>query len=300
MIACRLSPNYLESTPAGSAPDLSAVELAGESTSVGFSGMQIYQNIRYKIIRGVNPKFNSLDIYTPQHAQGLPLMVYVHGGGWSMGDKASSVGSQPQAFTEHGYIYVSINYRLSPSVVHPVHVQDVAAALEWIKENINDYGGDPKRIFLMGHSAGAHLVALVATNETYLNFYGDGLSLIKGVIGLDGGGYDIPLNMQSADALLHNLYTQTFGEDPQTWQDASPYYHLQVGKEIPPFLLVHAGQREISRVEAYEMQETLLSIGVRAELFHAFDKNHGSLNRDLGIPDDETTRIIFGFLESLK
>lgn len=257
-------------------------------------------NIRYQTLPEVNPNLTSLDIYTPQNAKELPVMVFVHGGAWSMGDKATSVGEKPGAFVRAGYIFVSINYRLSPAVVHPTHVQDTAAALAWVHAHIHEYGGDSQEIFIIGHSAGAHLVALVTTDEKFLKAAGEDLSLIKGVVGLDGGGYDIPLNLKDADALTRRVYQQAFGTDPQTWKDASAYYHIQCDKNIPPFLLIHAGQREVSRIASYELAIALHACEIRADVFHAADKNHGSLNNDLGKQGDASTQVIINFLSSLK
>ena len=300
-LACHWSPSPLANlSPTANNSDLSQADISSDVPIGDLSGMVTNLNIRYQTLPGVNPNLTSLDIYAPQNAKELPVMVFVHGGAWSMGDKATSIGEKPGAFTRGGYVFVSINYRLSPAVIHPAHVQDTAAALAWVHTHIHEYGGDPQKIYIMGHSAGAHLVALVATDKSYLQAVGEDLSLIKGVIGLDGGGYDIPLNLKDADALTRRVYQQAFGTDPQTWKNASAYYHIQCGKSIPPFLLIHAGQREVSRIESYEMADALHACEIRAELFHATDKNHGSLNNDLGKPGDASTQAILNFLSTLK
>jgi arylformamidase len=95
-------------------------------------------------------------------------------------------------FVSTGFVYVAINYRLPPAVHHPTHARDVAKALAWVADNIGRYSGDPERIYAMGHSAGAHLAALVATDESYLKREGYSLKTIKGDILLDVGAYDIP------------------------------------------------------------------------------------------------------------
>ena len=300
-LACRWSSSPLANlSSTANNSDVSQVDINTDIPIGDLSEMVTNLNIRYQTLQGVNPDLTSLDIYAPQNAKELTVLVFVHGGAWSMGDKATSVGEKPGAFVRAGYLFVSINYRLSPAVIHPAHVQDTASALAWIHAHINEYGGDPQKIYIMGHSAGAHLVALVATDETYLQAVGESLSLIKGVIGLDGGGYDIPLNLNSADALTRRVYQQAFGTDPQTWKNASAYYHIQCGKSIPPFLLIHAGQRDVSRIESYELADALHACEIRAELFHATDKNHGSLNTDLGKPGDASTKAILAFLSTLK
>jgi arylformamidase len=121
-------------------------------------------NIPYTTISSINPSLLSLDVYAPAGAENLPVVLMIHGGGWSIGDKANRDVSIDKAryFTSQGYVYVSINYRLSPDVQHPAHIEDVASAVSWVLENIATYGGDPARLTLMGHSAGAHLLLVSA------------------------------------------------------------------------------------------------------------------------------------------
>ena len=167
------------------------------------SGMTEDLNVPYASMSGVDPNLLSLDIYRPKsslaNAQqtNKPVIVMIHGGGFRGGDKGNvSQGRQKASFfTGHGFVYVSVNYRLSPEVQHPAHVEDVAKALAWVIDNIASYGGDPKRIFLMGHSAGAHLAALVTADEAYLNKLGKSPSMLSGVILLDSAGYDIPAKL---------------------------------------------------------------------------------------------------------
>jgi len=147
-------------------------------------GVRKFLNLPYATIPGVNPNLLSLDVYAPATGQNHPVIVMVHGGGWQRGDKANAniATNKYRHFTQAGYVFVSINYRLSPAVKHPAHVQDVAKALAWVAKNINRYSGNPARIYLMGHSAGAHLAALVATDQRYLEAAGENLQLLKGVI----------------------------------------------------------------------------------------------------------------------
>ena len=104
-----------------------------------------------------------LDVYTPEQAADgrLPVMFWIHGGGWQVGDK-TDVALKPKALTERGFVFVSTNYRLLPGVEMDVLVRNVAKALGWVSKNIANYGGDPRRIFVGGHSAGAQLAAFCA------------------------------------------------------------------------------------------------------------------------------------------
>ncbi len=261
-------------------------------------GWQEVRDIQYADRPGTPVYLASLDLYIPPSGADFPVVIWVHGGGWQIGDKRN-VGVKPQAFTDAGYILVSVNYRLSPAVTHPAHVEDVAAAIAWVHRGIAAYGGDPDRIFLIGHSAGAHLVALVATDESYLAAHGLDLSVLAGVVCLDGAGYDIPTHM-ARGGLVSLLYLQAFGRAPEVWRQASPITHVAPGKGIPPFLLVYAGVRAVSREMSLQFAASLQQAGVPAELYHAWDKDHEGVNRDLGLPGDEMTAQVFAFLAAAQ
>ena len=183
-----------------------------------------HQDVLY--LEGGDPRRNVLDIYAPDDAKGLPVVLYVHGGGWSRGDK-KAVHSKALLFTNEDYLFISTNYRLSPSVKHPVHVSDIAAVIAWVHRNIGGYGGDPERIGIMGHSAGAHLVSLVATDERRLAAHGLKLNVIKAVIPIDGG-YEIAEFVETDPP----RWSPVFTSDPKAQKDASPLYHVEAGKGI--------------------------------------------------------------------
>lgn len=264
--------------------------------------MQIHADVPYATIEGVDPNLLSLDVYAPPNADNLPVVLMIHGGGWSLGDKGTpDVGiNKADYFTSHGYIYVSINYRLSPDVTHPTHVEDVAAAVSWVLENIDDYGGNPAHLYLMGHSAGAQLAALVATDEHYLAAQDHALSELSGVILLDGTGYDIPLSLGGQfflpDRILQ-MYADAFGTDPVVWSDASPVTHVASGKGIPPFLILYTG-RVAAEVEAGELTSLLLKSDVPAWTYQDLSANHASINGDIGKSGDAVTEQIRLFLEN--
>src|SRR5262245_38608309 len=109
----------------------------------------------------------TLDVYTDADAKNQPVVVWIHGGGWQAGDK-SDVQKKPQAFTGRGFVFVSVNYRLLPDATIKQMAEDVAKAIRWTHDHAKDYGGDPDTIFVMGHSAGAQLAALVCTDDRYL------------------------------------------------------------------------------------------------------------------------------------
>jgi arylformamidase len=269
------------------------------------SGMTEDLNIPYARMSGVDPNLLSLDIYRPKSSStsaqqtNKPVVVMVHGGGWRTGDKGNvSQGRQKASFfTGHGFVYVSVNYRLSPEVQHPAHVEDVARALAWIVDHIASYGGDPKRIFLMGHSAGAHLAALVTADEAYLNKLGKSPAMLSGVILLDSAGYDLSHNLDEfSDSLLPRpIYEGAFGKDRQTWIQASPLQYVKRGKILPPFLVFHTG-RESSEAISKEFVEALQEAKTPAAAVLAKGKTHRTLNRDIGQQKDGPSGLILEFL----
>jgi arylformamidase len=270
------------------------------------SGMTEVLNIPYASLPGVDPNLLSLDIYrppsSPTDAQQTksPVVVMIHGGGWRTGDKANeSQGKQKASFfTGHGFVFVSINYRLSPPVRHPAHVEDVAKALAWLADHIASYGGDPKQIFLMGHSAGAHLAALVTTDEAYLNKLGRSPAMVSGVILLDSAAYDIPDNIDNFPERKSNrlLIENAFGKDRETWAKASPIEYVKPGKVLPPFLVFYT-DRESSKSISKEFVQALQRAGVPAVAVLVREKNHRSLNRDIGRSGDAPSQLILEFMQ---
>jgi arylformamidase len=150
----------------------------------------------------------------------------------------------------------------------------------------------------MGHSAGAQLAALEATDERFLADYGYDLDILNGVILLDGAGYDLALRMDLDEVITLNMYQNAFGTDPLIWEEASAINYVEEGKHIPPFLIFYVAKREISRVISTELASALENSDVEVQLLLAYSKNHGSLNTEIGLTDDEPTRIITAFLEN--
>ncbi|MFZ5831389.1 MAG: alpha/beta hydrolase fold domain-containing protein [Planctomycetota bacterium] len=255
------------------------------------------RDLRYKEDAGVEVARQSLDIYAPENAKDLPVMVYVHGGGWRKGDK-QAVAEKPTFFAGRGFVFVSINYRLLPKGQHPANVEDVAAALAWLHDHVAEYGGDPTRMFLMGHSAGAHLVALVGTDDRRLKAFGKDLSILKGVIPNDTQAYDVPRVVRDGGG---TFYPQVFGKDTEVWRDASPLTHVAKGKSIPPFLIIHnmvdSGESRAAQAKAFA--EALESAGSRATVVAVPDRTHGELNQWLGRPDERTTQEMVKFLDEV-
>ncbi len=133
-----------------------------------------------------------LDLVKPEEITRAPVLLFVHGGGWSIGDKAHAAGDKARWANSKGWAFASANYRLVPQATVEQQAADVASAIAWLRANAVREGIDADRIVLMGHSAGAHLVALVGTDPQYLKAAGVPMGSVKGVVLLDGAGYDVP------------------------------------------------------------------------------------------------------------
>jgi acetyl esterase/lipase len=248
-------------------------------------------------------EMRSLDIYAPPNAKNLPVLFWIHGGGWQTGDKAD-VKSKPKAFVEKGFVFVSVNYRLTPDVDMGTLTRDVAKAFGWVEDHIAEYGGDPKRVIVAGHSAGAQLSALICIDERWLKEVGVSFEVIKGAVPVDGDCFDLPaiIELWQTRWRLHGMppakYSdaEKFGGDPIKWRDFSAGYHVEKGKGIPPFLILYnAGDRDTS-AQMFRLSAVLKEAGVAVRTFGAKDTNHKKLNDDLGTEGDAATKALFEFV----
>lgn len=236
-----------------------------------------------------------LDIYKPKDCYLCPVIMYIHGGTWVLGDKGG-LSYKAKAFTSHNYIYISINYRLSPDYSFPAHAQDVARAFSWVKNNITGFGGNPEQIYLLGHSAGGHLAALITLDERYLAAFGLVPSDISGIISLDSAAYYLP-SLFTAEPENQYLFSWAFGDNPEDWETASPVNYIREGKMVPPFLLLIAGDREVSETVNKSFYQRLVDAGYQATLFQFKEKDHVSIDFELGKEDDPVFPEIIEWLK---
>ena len=247
-----------------------------------------------------------LDIYTPEKPtdKKLPVMFWIHGGGWQAGNK-DDVALKPQVLTERGFVFVSTNYRLLPEVTMDVLIRDVAASFGWMHRNIAKYGGDPNRIYVGGHSAGAQLAAIICTDDRYLKEQGVSFEVLRGCVPVDGDTYDIPKIIMTAEhrqALYGGkMFTfghrQKFGNDPEKHVDFSAVTHVAKDKHIPPFLLLYFTGNPDTRAQANRLGEVLKAADIPVTVFGKGNTNHSQLNNDLGKPDDPATKAFLEFLQ---
>ncbi len=296
LIGCGASPdaptaNRATTQPAASSSHRQPPLELGKSTVVT-------HDVRYAATPGVDPYFQSLDIYAPRDGKAMPVVLFLHGGGWTRGDR-KEVGAQPRLFNDNGIVLVSVDYRLSPAAVHPAHVDDVASAIAWVHANIAKYGGDPDRIIVMGHSAGSHLAALVATDPGPLERAGLKLSNLAGAISLDGSAFDIPDRILKGGEKLAQNCVRAFGPDPAVQADASPINHIHKDAGIPPFLLIYVREGSLNHIQSQATCERLLAVGNRAEMRHVEGKTHASLHHDLGTDNNPAGPLIVQFVRSV-
>jgi acetyl esterase/lipase len=233
---------------------------------------------------------NKLDLYLPREAKSFPVVFFVHGGAWRNGDKNGILGvysNLGRFLARQGLGAVVINYRLSPGVQHPTHIQDVAKAFAWTHKHIAEYGGRPEQLFLCGHSAGGHLVALLATDPSYLKAEGLTPAAIKGIIPISGV-YDVSF------AGL-NLFTSVFGKDPEVRKKASPVY--QVRPDVPPALIIYADKDfqscdRMSRAFCEALHEKKCT----AQTLEVKERNHLSILLNITKPSDPVARALLGFV----
>ncbi|QJW98120.1 alpha/beta hydrolase [Frigoriglobus tundricola] len=237
----------------------------------------------------------TLDVYAPAEGQQMPVVVFIHGGGWQSGDK-KEVDKKPRAFADRGFVFVSVNYRLLPNATITQMGQDVAKAIRWVRDHAKDYGGAPDALFVTGHSAGAQLAALVCTDESYLKAEKMSLAAIRGCIPNDGDTYDVPLQIQTVEQKRADIYRKKFG-DEESQKALSPVTHAAKDKHIPPFLILHVATHPEVKMQSEKLAKALTDAGVLARAYPADGKTHLTINSELGAADDKATKEMFEFIQ---
>jgi acetyl esterase/lipase len=244
-----------------------------------------------------------LDIYAPPNAKNLPVVFWINGGGWQAGDKRD-VELKPQWFIDKGFVFVSTNYRLLPEVDMGTLIRDVAKAFGWVHQHIVDYGGDPTRVLVGGHSAGAQLAAILCTDDRYLKAQGVPFDALIGCVPVDGDTYDVPAIIETAETRLRvhgfpppkNGHRIKFGNTAQNHKDFSAVTHIAKGKGIPPFLILHVADHPDTSAQAQRLGAVLKDADIPNKVFGARNTNHSKLNDDLGLPDDPATAALSDFV----
>ena len=237
-----------------------------------------------------------LDFTPAAGRSAAPLVLFIHGGGWSLGDMAMA-GHMAVHFHERGYAFASVDYRLVPDANPRQQAEDVTAAIARLIEDSRRLGIDRARVMIMGHSAGAHLAALVGTDPFYLGAHHIPITAIKGVVLLDGAGYDVAAQMRYAGPLLRSLYRRAFGDDPAFQARVSPME--QAGApNAGRFLIFHIASRADSGAQSVRLGAVLNAAGTPAEVV-SVEGSHAEIFRQFGQPGHRATVLTDAFAEAL-
>ena len=281
LLCCLLAMLATDAT-AGLRDRLAQRRAATETTAVP-PGTRVLRDVPY----GPDP-LQALDVYVPARSSpgGAPVVVMVHGGGWRYGNKASPgvVGAKAVHWLERGLVFVSIDYRLLPA--HDVRAQadDVARAVAYVQAHAAQWGGDPARVVLMGHSAGAHLVALVSADPS--RWRATGLRPWLGTVALDGAALDVAAVMGKRHLFLLD---QAFGKDPAYWATVSPAATLRRGA-APLLAVCSQTRRDDPCAQSESYAQRARALGLRAEVLGQ-PRSHAEIDRDLGEPGAYTAAV---------
>lgn len=244
------------------------------------AGAHLVRDVAY----GSDPH-QRLDVYVPARAEHAPVIFMVHGGGWTRGDKAAPgvVQNKIDRWLPRGFIFISANYRLLPATPPLQQAQDVALALAMAQRRAAEWGGDPRQFIVMGHSAGAHLVALLTAEPALASARGAQPWL--GTIALDSASLDVVQIVQRPHL---RLYDRAFGARPTDWLAVSPYQQLR--GPVAPFLAVCSSQRRDSCAQAHAFARKAEGFGSRASVLEE-DLRHGQINTQLGLSSTYTDAV---------
>jgi acetyl esterase/lipase len=227
----------------------------------------------------------AIDVYLPEQPEKAPVIFMVHGGGWGRGDKTNArvVDNKVKRWLPQGYIFVSANNRLLPDADPVEQAEDLGRALAFAQKEAPRWGGDPDRFILMGHSAGAHLVGLLAADPAIA--FDQGARPWLGTVPLDSAAFDVAAIMAQPHL---RLYDRAFGEDPAFWREASPMQRLTGAPA--PMLLVCSTRRVLPCDQARNFAAKAKGLGGDVEVL-AVDMSHGEINKDLGVAGTYTEKV---------
>src|SRR5262245_49182254 len=266
--------------------------------SAGSAGAETYA---VRVVRDVpylqNARYaddkDKLDLYLPEGRRNAPVIVSYYGNQLMGGDKSEDayIGRR---FAAAGFVTVVVNYRLSPAVSHPAHVQDAAASFAWVKRHIAEYGGNADQVFITGYSAGAYLAALLSTDSRYLAAHNLSPRDIRGVVPVSA------FYRVEGRGVAPDRDKSVWGNDRNVWIDASPAHHLQAGG--PPMLILYADRDEDWRREQnVEFATAMKAAGHKSvEIAMIANRSHATIWARVGDEDDETAKHIIQFVSRLS
>ena len=282
----------LSAFAAVAAAALAFVVFLSRTQAVSAENVTLIKNLQYFAGDGANPDYHVLDLYVPEGVHGFPTVVFAHGGAWQAGKK-SSAGPESFSITmaNAGIACANINYRLSPEVKHPEHSRDFARAVRFVRDEIAGFGGDPDKLFLAGHSAGAHLAALVALDKKYLAEAGVPETAIRGAIPISG-----PFDLSRRDFEFFKwLKLDKVFEDDDARRDATVFNYVR--SDAPPMLIFAAELESLYVIsDAESLSDALARAGAHAEYRLIPLRNHGTILRRFGAKMDMTSDLTLKFI----
>lgn len=263
--------------------------------------MKTYNDIRY----ASESDLQCLDIYTCNERSSLsPVLIHIHGGAWCYGDKSDCL-PHGKFYSEKGFVVVCINYRLCcptpPFIKHPVQAKDCAAAVAWVFNNINNYGGDNNKIYISGHSSGSHLASLIATDERYLNEHNIKPTDINGVIAVDTSSFNLNSYNYIDDTaneqmqVMKDLVQNIFSKDEHQLLDASPIKYADK-QTCNRFLVIVSSNRPLAVKVSDNFVKRLKKFGKQASLVQVDIFDHDLINSAMHEDGNLVSASILEFL----
>jgi len=272
---------------------LGAPPAAAQSAGSSRTSLKVVRDVDYVATAEYADGKDRLDIYIPEGARDAPVIFSIHGGALAAGDRSEErfVG---QRFAGAGYVTVVISYRLSPDVSHPAHIQDVAAAFAWVTHNITRHGGDPNRILVIGHSAGAYLAMLLAADPRWLAAHTLSPHAIAGVAPVSG------FYWVDREGVAPDRPTYVWGTNRKAWVDASPAHYLR--PDMPPVLLLDTdGDERWRQQQKADFAEALRAAGDKdVTVYKVRGRTHMSVWTEMNDGErEETSSQILRFAKRL-
>jgi acetyl esterase/lipase len=270
-------------------PSIAGLVFMALAAPLHAADVDVRANVTYYAGEGADKYRHRLDLYLPKGQRNVPVLVFVHGGGFTVGikDQYRFVG---EVLASQGIATAVISYRLTPKTSYPGHVQDVARAFAYVRAHAAEFGGDATRIFIAGHSAGATLVAMLGADAAYLKEVGESLDHIAGVIPISGS-----FTQSSRSAMFQGAVPV----DPETVRNASAINH--VAGAHPPFLILY-GDKDAARTgqDAEEMAKALRAAGCVADVHELADHAHMDTITGIMSPSDPGLKFILEFVGRVR
>lgn len=268
------------------APDATAAQILSEGEA-DLSHVVATRNVDYMEMVEYPDQRDRLDVFMPEDARSSPVVVFFHGGALTQGTKLDGEALAARLVSAEVGV-VSANYRLSPGVMHPSHVEDAAAAYAWVINNIERFGGDPGQVYVSGHSAGGYLAALLAMDEAYLARHGLRPTVIRGAILISPFLY--------VEETARDRPKDVWGTNPADWLEASVTPHIGPGKR--PLLLIYAdGDADWRKDQNERFARAMREAGNPSTwVLQVAGRDHISLLASMDEPDDQIGDAVLDFI----